>query len=212
MRAALLFALMAFGAYAQSPQFTWQGDVDGIIAIRVHGVKAEVEYRQGAPVQRSEFHFVSPLPANRQNVRLEVRESRGSVSILEQPGLDNDYTTTVLIEDRQDGSSHYSIELYWTPDRSGHIDRMAWSGRVDRETTVSCRARQCESEAFGVKFKFNKPMPSRDVEVLLDETDGRADFRIVEQPSSRNGYTVRIRIVPLLGGSAQCSFVASWPR
>ena len=210
----------AFALAAQAQQFTWEGEVSGIVVLHIHGKKVDIEYRDGPPVERAQFHFTAPLPQSREDVRMEVRESRGAVYLTQQPGLNSDYSVDVTIEDRQDGSSFYSIALYWNSGAKpppGRADHVRWSGTVQGEVLVECRSDQCSSRALRgqpagrVRFKFTHPLPDADVTVMLDETNGPADIRIVEQPSQRNGYTAQLTVRSLLG-TAACSFVLTWER
>lgn len=120
MRAALFtFVALSTTVFAQSPQFTWEGEVDGTVVISVRGNRVEVQVQQGQPVTRERYRFFAPLPDSRQDVRLSVRESRGGVRITQQPRLDNDYTLAITIQDLQDGASFYKLDAYWEADRGG---------------------------------------------------------------------------------------------
>jgi hypothetical protein len=85
-------------------QFTWQGEVDGIDILYLHADRLNVQAKEGAPVARQQYHFYDRLPESRQDARLEVREGRGFVHIIDQPRIENQYTLAVSIEDRQPGS------------------------------------------------------------------------------------------------------------
>ncbi len=214
-----LFAASAAVRAQPGPQLTWEGQVDGIIVLHLHGERVEVEYRQGAPVERQVFHFTSSLPDIRQRLRVEVREGRGAVRVSQQPGIENNFTADVTIEDRQDGRSFYSIGVFWdelgTP--TGRMDHLTWSGRVEGEVMVGCRANRCEpvvqtGQPVGREHvKFTRPLPNHDVRVWLDETGGRGDVKIQEQPAASNNFTVKI-LVKAFGGGGECSFILSWQR
>lgn len=225
MKALLVIAgFCAAVACAQpAPQLTWEGEVDGIVVLHIHGRKVELEYKQGAPVRKQRLAFHNALPDTRQSVRVEVREGRGSVTVTSQPRIENDFTADVTIEDRQDGASFYSLALYWeasdmTEERQTRRDHITWSGRVDGEAVIACAASRCESQAREggpvgrERFKFTRPLPASEVRVTLDETSGRADIRVLEQPSASNNYRASIVIRALQGSAGQCSFVLSWPR
>ena len=206
------------------PQFVWQGEVDGIVLLHLRDNKLNVQLQEGAPVQRQQFQFHDRLPETRQDARLDVLEARGSVHIVDQPRLENGYSLTVSIEDRQPGSSFYSIALYWDASNrlfehsSGRMDRIAWSGRVDQEAMISCRAKSCVAEAASGSpvadehVKFSRPLPSRDVQVSLEQTQGRGDIRLVEQPSERNQHTARVSIRDPQAGTGEYSFLLVWGR
>lgn len=205
-------------------QFIWQGEVDGIDILYLHADHLNVQPKEGAPVTRQQYHFYDRLPESHQNARLEVREGRGFVHIIDQPRIENHYTLAVSIEDRQPGSSFYSIALYW--DASGQAfergasrpDKLAWNGRVDEEAVISCQDKNCTSSSdhgapvSSQHFKFSRPLPHRDVEVTLEDTEGRGEIRLVEQPSERNNYTARVSIHDPQSGSDEYSFTLSWKR
>jgi hypothetical protein len=154
---------------------------------------------------------------------MEVREGRGYARILEQPRLDNNYTLSVQVEDRQDGSSRYTLAFYW---HSGPAfvnrpiekrgEKVVWSGRVEGESIVECRRDKCEARATdgGVvgrgNFRFTRPLPARDVTVSLDKTDGRGEIRLLEQPSQANGYAASVHIRDHQGGAGNYSFTLVW--
>jgi hypothetical protein len=211
------------------PQFVWEGEVDGIAVLYIRGNRVDIENKQGAPVQRQRFRFYDRLPDSRQNVRLEAHESRGGVRVTQQPRLENNYTAAVTIEDRQSGSAFYSLALRWetnagssfdSPDWNlrGRFDRLMWSGRVDDEVIIECRDNACRSvlrsgqPVSRERFRFSRRLPGRDVQVSLDETDGRGDIRLVEQPDARNGYTARVLIRDHQGGADDYAFTLSWQR
>jgi hypothetical protein len=222
----LLILLGSYAASAQEvrPDFVWQGRVDGVAILRLHASKLDVQIEDGAPVADQQYRFSHPLPQTQQDARLRVLEGRGFVHILEQPRIDNQYTLTVSIEDRQPGSSNYSIALFW--DSSSHLfeparrqertESMSWSGRVDEEAIVSCQAKTCTStSAHGAPvaaehFKFSRPLPDEPVEVTLTDQQGRGDIRLVEQPSERNHYTARVSIRDPQNRSSEYSFKLQW--
>jgi hypothetical protein len=224
----LFVSLLFFvAACAQDrPEFIWQGQVDGIAILRLHGNHLEVQIQEGAPVTGQQFHFYHALPGSRQDARLRVIEGRGFVHILEQPKIENDFTLAVSIEDRQPGVSPYSIALSWdASDRmyersrgEGRTETIAWSGRVDDEAMVSCQGQSCVSRvAHGAPVaaehvKLSRPLPSQAVDVTLAQKNGRGEIRLVEQPSERNHYTARVSIRDSQAGSSDYSFKLEWNR
>jgi hypothetical protein len=200
----------------------WEGQVDGVVVLHVHGNSVTEEVREGLPVERRRFHFQAALPERRQDARLEVVQGRGGVSILQQPGMDNQYTLSVLVEDRQPGSSLYSLAFFWEADEPGgraprsRRETVAWSGRVDGEAVVSCHGKTCEAEArsgqpvAGSLFHFSKPLPSREVTVSLEELQGPGEIRLLEQPRQSNGYWARVLIHNPPAGPGDYSFRLAW--
>lgn len=209
------------------PQFVWQGQVDGTVILHLTGKRMSVEVSSGAPVEREKFHFSAALPEVQQNARLEVLQGRGYVHAVDQPTVDNNYTLSVAIEDRQPGSSFYSLELYWDTsdnpfEHAEKTDRLSWAGRVGQDAIVSCHEVTCVSSGeigappgAGVteeRFKFSHPLPDRDLDVRLEEPDGRGQIQLVEQPRESNDHTVRVEVRDPQPGSAEYSFVLVWDR
>jgi hypothetical protein len=204
-------------------QFTWQGEVDGIDILYLHANQLTVQIKDGAPVTRQQYHFYAALPDSHQDARLEVREGRGFVHIIDQPSIENHYTLAVSVEDRQPGSSFYSIALYWDAtgqafERGGRTDRLVWGGRVDEEAIISCQDKTCTSRSdhgapvASEHFKFSRPLPHRQVEVSLEDIESRGEIRLLEQPSESNNYTARVSIRDPRPGFGEYSFTLAWRR
>jgi len=220
----LLIALSA-GLRAQDhPQFVWQGQVDGTAILHLAGKHLSVQIQDGAPIERQKFHFSDALPETQQTVRVEVLQGRGYVHVVDGPSIENHYTLAVSIEDRQPGSSFYSIALYW--DASSNMfergaektGRLAWKGRVDDAVVVNCHRQSCVSSVeqgapvADEHFKFSRPLPDRDADVRLEDSDGRGEVRLIEQPRQRNNYTARISIRDPQAGAGEYSFTLVWNR
>jgi hypothetical protein len=234
MWALSLAIVLAPVCLGQDAQMIWEGEVDGTSVLYIRGNRVDVMEKGGLPVQRQRFRFFDRLPDSRQNVELQVREGRGRVRIVEQPRLENNYTLAVEIDDRQGGSSFYSLELFWDTSRGGFApgrgsplgpvggsfggDSLTWSGRVDGEVVVVCRDRRCDPEVKSGqpvvrdRFRFSRPLPNRDVQVSLDETNGRGEIRLLQQPRRENDYTAQVLIRDHQGGSADYSFILSWTQ
>ena len=225
MRILLLLSLGGVLFAQDHPQFVWQGDVDGVAVLHLRGKKLDAQIQQGGPVESQQFHFSDALPDVRQQVRVEVLKGRGYVHVIDQPSVDNQYTLAVEIEDQQPGSAFYSIALYWDASNNAFergaekVDKVTWSGRVDRGAIVSCHAKSCESKVdSGVPlvahehYKFSRPLPAHDAEVHLENVDGRGEIRVIEQPRERNGYTARISIQDPSTGAGDYSFTLVWNR
>ncbi len=235
MRTILLAGMIRLGVAQEQPQLVWEGDVDGVSILYVRRDRLQVEDKQGLPVQRQRFRFYDSLPARRQDVEIEAVEGRGRVRIYQQPGPENQYTLAVLIEDPPAGSGFYSLRAYWAaaggffggsrvePPRrpaydSGRGERLTWSGRIDGEVIVSCRGDSCEPElvrgqpVVRDRFQFSRPLPAQEVAVSLEETGGRGEIRLVEQPAERNGYTAKVLIRDSQGGAGDYSFTLAWAR
>jgi hypothetical protein len=91
----------------------WSGRVDGRDLLRLRGDQLWVEHQAGLPIAGADYRFLSPLPAERRTVTVSKLRGRGTVRVLEQPARHNDFTATILIEDRDGGSDQYEIEVVW---------------------------------------------------------------------------------------------------
>ena len=206
------------------PQFVWQGQVDGTAILHLAGKSLTVQIQNGAPVEREKSHFSDALPQTQQAVRLQVLQGRGYVHVLDQPGIENNYTLAVAIEDRQPGSSFYSIALYWDTSssvferRKEKSEHVTWTGRVDEGAIVSCQKQGCVSTTdhgapvADEHFKFSRPLPERDSDVRLEYPEGRGEIRLIEQPRQRNNYTARVSIRDPQEGGGEYSFTLVWDR
>ena len=221
----LLSPILCFQAFGAAPQFVWQGEVDGVAILHLQGKRLAAQIQQGGPLENQQFHFSDALPDVRQEVRVEVLQGRGYVHVIDQPSTQNQYTLAVSIEDQQPGSAFYSIALYWDTSNNAFergaekVDKLTWSGRVDRGAIVSCHAKSCASQVdhgfppvANEHFKFSKPLPAHDAEVQLESPDGRGEIRLIEQPRERNGYTARVSIRDAGPGAGDYSFTLVWNR
>jgi hypothetical protein len=229
VKALFFFFSIAVSLSAQDhPQFVWQGQVDGTVILHLAAKHLAVQIQDGAPVERQKFHFSDALPQSQENVRVQVLEGRGYVHIVDQPNIENHYTLTLAIEDRQPGSSFYSIALNWNTSSNifegaqQKTDQVTWTGRVDEAAIVSCHARKCVSSSepgapasapvSNESFQFSRPLPEREVDVRLEYPEGRGEIRLIEQPRHQNNYTARVSIHDPLAGAGEYSFTLVWNR
>jgi hypothetical protein len=228
----VLLAAVCASAQERS-QWTWEGEVDGIVIMHVRGDRSDFEERSGRPVQRQHATFFSRLPERRQDVRLGVRQGRGNVRIVQQPGPENNFTASIEIDDRQGGSSYYVLDLFWDslrgferptnqpaprgrPPAFGE-EHLIWNGRVDGDALIECRQNDCRAEALrGApvardRATFSRPLPGdREVRVTLEDIDGRGEVDLIEQPSPANRGTAKIRIRDPQGGAGDYAFSLFW--
>jgi hypothetical protein len=110
----LTIPLLAAGAPALLAQnrtlFTWTGRVDREVQISMRGRDVWTNSGDGG---RSRVRVESMLPRNDGYVRVEMRDGRGDVSVIQQPASWNNYTTIVRVRDRSSGSDRYQLSAYW---------------------------------------------------------------------------------------------------
>jgi hypothetical protein len=91
----------------------WSGQVDGSDLIFIRGNQLWVDHREGQPIRDQDYRFYQPLPNANRFVMARKINGRGSARVIEQPSRNNNYTATILIEDRDGGSDRYEIEVEW---------------------------------------------------------------------------------------------------
>ncbi len=91
----------------------WSGRVDGRDLLRIRGREVWIEHQAGVPVVGTDYRFDSALPIEPRAVTVRKLEGRGTVRVIEQPTRANNFTATILLEDKKGGSDQYRIEVYW---------------------------------------------------------------------------------------------------
>lgn len=211
-------------------RFRWEGVVDGTSTVQIKGRRVDVQTHSGLPVQRQRFEFTDALPRTNMNLQLVVFDGRDRVRLIQSPRANNDFTAVVRIDDRSGGRDFYSFELRWndrdyrddgggwTGNSPRNSDYVTWSGRVDGESVIRFRSDQTFNQTlngqgiFGERFRFSAPLPSRQVDVNLSNTNGRGEILIVEQPSRRNNFTVAVLVRDRQSGAGNYSFTLVWPK
>jgi hypothetical protein len=104
-----------------------------------------------------------------------------------------------------------------TNDRLGAAaGQVTWSGDVDNEVFISFRGRQAFTTAVRGRDVSNKqadftaPLPRQNVTVKLLDARGRGQIEVMEQPTSDNGYSAKVRIVDQESGPSPYSFTLAW--
>ncbi|REJ75217.1 MAG: hypothetical protein DWQ47_06945 [Acidobacteria bacterium] len=210
----------------------WEGRVDDVVRIRVSGRSAFANAISGRPVSGVTYDFLNPLPRRNLIVNVSKTEGRGSVRIVEQPNIRNNYTAVLEIRDPRGGADNYAFELDWRgggggfdppnrpPNRPpiGDSRSMSWSGRVDDVIEIRISGRYATTQTISgsrptnIRYNFERALPRREVSVSVDRSDGRGTVRVVEQPSRRNNYTAVIEIRDPRSGADNYSFELEWDR
>lgn len=96
-----------------SGKVSWRGRVDSRTIIRITGEDVESidEWKTG--LTNVSFEVAGYLAARPGTVRVNKREGRGDVSILEQPSARNDYTAVILVFDEDGGADDYEVDIEW---------------------------------------------------------------------------------------------------
>ena len=92
-------------------------------------------------------------------------------------------------------------------------ERLEWAGRVEGEAVVECRAAVCRAEgATGASVHGSGPLPLQTAEIRLADVQARGQVEIIQQPTSENGFTVKVRIRDPQPGAEEYRFTLLWTR
>jgi hypothetical protein len=91
----------------------WKGTVDNNVQLIVRGRNIETQTVVGRSYPAGTFSFTSPLPNRNVDVKVEKKNGRGSVRIIQQPNRSNDFTAIIEIIDNGSGAKSYQLEISW---------------------------------------------------------------------------------------------------
>lgn len=114
-----------------SDSVTWSGRVDGESIIRFRSDQAFDQVVNGQGVYGERYKFSAPLPSQAVDVNLSNTQGRGEILIVEQPSRRNNFTTAVLVRDRQSGAGNYSFTLAWEKQNYRDLGNGRWDRRGD---------------------------------------------------------------------------------
>ena len=119
----MIFAVAVFAAVvfcgdvetvsAQRSSMEWRGTVDDVVQIRIRNRNAQVRHITGREYFDSDFNFDGRAPRQNANVRIEKRDGRGRIFVVQEPNRRNNFTTIVQIVDSKGGPDRYRFNLYW---------------------------------------------------------------------------------------------------
>ncbi|MEK7833708.1 MAG: RICIN domain-containing protein [Acidobacteriota bacterium] len=94
--------------------------------------------------------------------------------------------------------------------------KMTWRGRVDTEVLLEVRGNSViEKHVAGKsfnngRFTFSAPMPSRELNLKVENKKVRGSIELIERPSAANGYAAVLRIRDAQRDAADYEFVLIW--
>ena len=101
--------------------------------------------------------------------------------------------------------------------QNGSAGSLSWTGRVDDVVEIQISGRRVDAiTRSGVRVSDvnsnirGSGLPSRNVNLRIDQRSGRGSIAVVQQPSAWNGYTAVIRINDSRSGAAYYDFTAYW--
>jgi len=123
--AVVMFASLE-NVYAQSrTSMEWRGTVDDVVQIRIRGRNVQTTTLTGRTFYDSNYYFDGGRGGrggrwdNRRGrqqssrARVEKRDGRGRVVVVQQPNRRNNWTTLVQVIDSKGGSDRYRFNVYW---------------------------------------------------------------------------------------------------
>lgn len=88
--------------------------VDGEIELRVQDDRIRYTVASGRPPREDGSEFTQPIPRTKlKSFKLDKKDGRGEVQLLEQPTPENGYTARIRINDPKGGDDKYRIEVKW---------------------------------------------------------------------------------------------------
>lgn len=114
---AVLAAFFVFGSLenvkAQNSSMDWRGTVDDVIQIRIRNRNARTQHISGREYFDSNFNFNGRAGRQGAQARVDKRNGRGRVQIIQQPSRRNNWTTIVQVSDTKGGPDRYRFTVYW---------------------------------------------------------------------------------------------------
>ena len=102
------------------------------------------------------------------------------------------------------GGRYGRTVLHWTGGVDSEVEIRLQGQRIDYRTLSGAGTRSVRSDVIG------DGLPRRDVQLLIDQKQGRGSVVVVEQPSARNGYTAVLRVRDPQGGFGYYDFDVEW--
>jgi hypothetical protein len=98
---------------AQSGSMEWSGTVDDVVMVRIQNQKARSRTISGRTYNDDNFSFEGSAPRRNAIVKVDKRDGRGLVFVVQQPTRRNNFTTFVQIVDKKGGADRYQFLIYW---------------------------------------------------------------------------------------------------
>ena len=200
---------------------------DGYVTARVRDGRGDVDVVQ-QPSYRNDYTAVLRIRDARggaDNYRIEAywRPTRGGGWGNDRGGWGNDRGDRDRDRDRDGDDDRGRNNGGWNNGRWN--DGGAWnngrgefhfSGSVDDELQIRIRGGDVEYRNMrgerirDAQSNLRGALPNRDVNVRVDRHNGRGNIEVIQQPSSRNGYTAIIRVRDRNAGADYYDFDVNW--
>jgi hypothetical protein len=97
----------------QSGRVNWRGRVDQTANIVIAGGSVQTDDASATGVSGVSSNITGHLARRPGSISVRKIRGRGSVSVLQQPGADNDYVAVIQIFDNDRGEGEYEVEISW---------------------------------------------------------------------------------------------------
>jgi len=97
----------------QTGRVVWRGRVDQTANITINGGNVETQTVEGSPVNGTDFNISGRLAYRPGTVNVRKIRGRGSVTIVQQPSSQNDFTAVIQVVDPNGGADNYEVEISW---------------------------------------------------------------------------------------------------
>lgn len=97
----------------RSGNVRWRGRVDQKVNIVISGDDVQSQDVAGTGLSGVFFNINGYLAARPGSVRVNKRDGRGTVSVIQQPSWNNDFTAIVQVFDPSGGSDNYDLDISW---------------------------------------------------------------------------------------------------
>jgi hypothetical protein len=97
----------------RSGSVRWRGRVDQTANIVISGSEVQTQDAAGTGLSSVSFDINGYLARRPGVVTARKRNGRGTVTVLQQPSWDNDFTAIVQVFDPSGGADNYEIEITW---------------------------------------------------------------------------------------------------
>ena len=91
----------------------WSGAVDDQADIRIQGGQVDNVNVTGNGLRDVQANLSGQLPRQGVALRVDKRQGRGSVTVVQQPSAWNSYTAVIRIRDTRSGTDHYDLDVTW---------------------------------------------------------------------------------------------------
>ena len=101
--------------------FEWSGRVDREVQVVMRGGRIWTNDIGRTEPGRERSRVMDDLPRRDGQVSIQVLNGRGDVEVIQQPSVQNNFTTIVRIQDPRSGSDNYRLAAYWQAYSNGDV-------------------------------------------------------------------------------------------